>query len=83
MANKLDPMDLKQIITLHLDGASNRRIASVLGISRNTVNTYMKLLDPVTIRLKISLALIPAFFPNCFLPIVPLMPIATMSLCCT
>lgn len=43
MANKLDPMDLKQIITLHLDGASNRRIASVLGISRNTVNTYMKL----------------------------------------
>lgn len=35
MANILDPMDLKQIITLHLDGASNRRIGSVLGISRN------------------------------------------------
>ncbi len=31
MANILDPMDLKQIIT------------SVLGISRNTVNTYMQL----------------------------------------
>lgn len=43
MANILDPMDLKQIITLHLDGASNRRIGSVLGISRNTVNTYMQL----------------------------------------
>ena len=43
MANTLDPMDLKQIITLHLDGISNRRIASILGISRNTVNTYMQL----------------------------------------
>src|SRR5690606_1741462 len=27
----------------HLDGASNRRIGFVLGISRNTVNTYMQL----------------------------------------
>ena len=43
MANILDPMDLKQIITLHLDGTSNRRIGSILGISRNTVNTYMQL----------------------------------------
>lgn len=43
MANKLDPMDLKQILTLHLDGYSNRKIGSVLGISRNTVNTYMQL----------------------------------------
>src|SRR5690625_7320552 len=42
MANKLDPMDLKQIITLHLNGYSNRKIGSALGISRNTVNTYMK-----------------------------------------
>lgn len=42
MANKLDPMDLKQIITLHLDGYSNRKIASTLGVSRNTVNTYIK-----------------------------------------
>lgn len=25
MANKLDPMDLKQILTLHLDGYSNRK----------------------------------------------------------
>lgn len=43
MANTLDPMDLKQIITLHLDGVSNRKIGSTLGISRNTVNTYMQL----------------------------------------
>ncbi|GGW50246.1 LuxR C-terminal-related transcriptional regulator [Arenibacter certesii] len=42
MANTLDPMDLKHIITLHLDGFSNRKIGSTLDISRNTVNTYMK-----------------------------------------
>jgi transposase len=42
MANKLDPMDLKQIISLHLDGLSNRKIAGLLGIGRNTVNTYMQ-----------------------------------------
>ena len=41
MANTLDPMDLKQIISLHLDGYSNRKIADALSISRNTVNTYM------------------------------------------
>lgn len=43
MANKLDPMDLKQIITLHQDGVSNRKIEELLGISRNTINSYMKL----------------------------------------
>jgi transposase len=43
MANTLDPMDLKQIISLHLDGFSNRKIGTTLGISRNTVNTYMRL----------------------------------------
>src|SRR5690606_5114955 len=42
MANTLDPMDLKQIISLHLDGYSNRKIGTTLGISRNTVNSYMK-----------------------------------------
>src|SRR5690554_453747 len=42
MANKLDPMDLKQIISLHKDGLSNRQIGELLGISRNTVNSYMK-----------------------------------------
>jgi transposase len=43
MANTLDPMDLKQIITLHLDGLSNRQIGEMLDVSRNTVNSYMKL----------------------------------------
>lgn len=41
MANTLDPMDLKQIIRLHIDGESNRQIGEILNISRNTVNTYM------------------------------------------
>ena len=45
MANKLDPMDLKQIITLHLDGLSNRKIGVLLGISRNTINNYMQLFN--------------------------------------
>ncbi len=44
MANTLDPMDIKQIITLHLDGFSNRAIGQALGISRNTVNSYIKLI---------------------------------------
>lgn len=43
MAHKLDPMDLKQIITLHLDGLSNRQIGACLGISRNTINNYIQL----------------------------------------
>ncbi len=45
MANTLDSMDLKQIITSHIDGLSNRQIADLLDISRNTVNTYMKLFN--------------------------------------
>ncbi len=40
MANKLDPMDLKQMIPLRLDGFSNRQIGKQLGISRNTTNYY-------------------------------------------
>ena len=43
MANTLDPMNLKQIISLHLDELSNRKIGATLEISRNTVNTYMRL----------------------------------------
>jgi len=41
MANRLDPMDIKQIITLHHEGVSNRQIGRILSISRNTVNTYI------------------------------------------
>jgi hypothetical protein len=43
MAYKLDPMDLKQIISLHLDGYSNRKLAKTLDIGGNTVNSYFKL----------------------------------------
>ena len=42
MANTLDPMDLKQIISLHRDGLSNRKISATLGIARNTVNNYIQ-----------------------------------------
>lgn len=45
MANRLDPMDIKQIITLHNDGVSNRQIGRILSISRNTVNSYIKLIS--------------------------------------
>jgi len=41
MSKTLDPMDLKQIITLHMDGLSNRKIAQTLSISRNTINRYI------------------------------------------
>lgn len=41
MANKLYPMDIKQILVLIKDGYSNRKIGATLGISRNTVNNYV------------------------------------------
>lgn len=41
MANKLHTMDLRQIITLHMGGNSNRKIAQLLGINRNTINYYL------------------------------------------
>ena len=44
MANTLDPMDIKQILTLHKEGLSNREIGDILGISRNTINTYIRLI---------------------------------------
>ncbi len=43
MARKLDYMDLKQILSLHQDGLSNRMVAKTLGVGRNTVNDYMAL----------------------------------------
>lgn len=57
MANKLDPMDLKQIITLHIDGLSNRQIGEMLGISRNTVNTYVRLVKACDHRFEDILAM--------------------------
>ena len=57
MAKKLDPMDLKQIIRLHLDGISNRKIGDTLNISRNTINDYMTLFEVCDKNLKTLLEL--------------------------
>jgi len=44
MANrKIETMHLKELLQLKAKGYSNRRIAEVLGISRNTVNDYVRL----------------------------------------
>ena len=84
MANSLDPMDLKQIITLHLGGVSNRKIASILGISRNTANNiYMKLFSAAIILPRNCSTLIIQPCPNYFPRIPPLMSGARMSLCFT
>jgi len=45
MANILDLMDLKQILTLHIDGISNRKISEIIGIHRNTINAYVQLFN--------------------------------------
>jgi len=39
---RIDTMDLKQLIQLKCKGLSNRQVAEALGISRNTVNSYVK-----------------------------------------
>ncbi len=49
MARKLDLMDVKQIIRLHLDGQSNRKLSRTLGINRNTVNHYLRLVKSLDI----------------------------------
>lgn len=48
MANTLDTTDLKQIISLFIDGFSNRKIGSSLGIFRNMVNNYVLLFNAST-----------------------------------
>ena len=67
MSKTLHPMDLKQIITLHLDGLSNRKIGEILGISRNTVNDYMKLFKgcdrPLSVLLELDEASLREQFP--------------------
>ena len=45
MANKLDVMDIKQILKLKESGNSNRKTAELLGINRNTINHYVGLFD--------------------------------------
>ena len=43
-ANRIDLMDLRQLIILKQKGKSNRKIAEYLHISRNTVNSYVQFL---------------------------------------
>src|SRR5688572_5489040 len=43
-ANRIDLMDIRQLIRLKVKGKSNRKIALLLHISRNTVNQYVNLL---------------------------------------
>lgn len=50
-------MDIKQIISLHRDGLSNRKIGIMLGISRNTVNEYILLIKAIDRPLEGLLAL--------------------------
>ncbi len=46
MAGKrLDIMDLKQLISFKNKGYSNRKVATALGVSRNTVNNYVRLFE--------------------------------------
>jgi len=43
--NRIDIMDLRQVIRLKKDGISNRKIAESLKISRNTVNEYVRFFE--------------------------------------
>jgi hypothetical protein len=46
MAGKrIEIMDLRQLILLKKQGHSNRKIAQLLRISRNTVNSYVQIFD--------------------------------------
>ena len=46
MANKtVDMSKLKQVLRLHKDKISNRKIADALGVDKNTVNKYVKQAD--------------------------------------
>ena len=39
--NRIDIMDLRQLISLKQKGVSNRKIGVLLNISRNTINSYI------------------------------------------
>lgn len=43
--NRIDIMDLRQVIRLKKDGVSNRKIAENLKISRNTINEYVRIFE--------------------------------------
>lgn len=43
-AKRKDIMDIRQILQLKSKGLSNRKVATMLGISRNTINEYISFL---------------------------------------
>lgn len=58
MAGKrIEPMDIKQLITLKLQGVSNRKTAKILKISRNTVNDYTSFFERLGYSLQDLLAM--------------------------
>lgn len=44
-AKRIDIMDLRQLLQLKHKGISNRKIADLLAINRNTVNDYIRVCD--------------------------------------
>jgi hypothetical protein len=66
MAKKLGPMDLKQIIRLHLEGLSNRQISKTLSIGRNAINTYIQLFKSSNVTFEAILALSDSDFKEMF-----------------
>jgi len=63
-----DIMEIKQVVLLKQKGYSNRKTASYLGISRNTVNEYVKFFDSLEADyselLKLEEGALKALFPN-------------------
>ncbi|OQX74771.1 MAG: hypothetical protein B6D61_11275 [Bacteroidetes bacterium 4484_249] len=66
MAKKLDPIDLKQIVRLHLEGLSNREIGKTLGIGRNAVNNYVQLFKSCDMEMESLLELEPSAIKELF-----------------
>ena len=51
-ANRIGIMDIRQIIQLKIKQCSNRKIADLTGIHRNSVNAYVKLIEAASISYK-------------------------------
>jgi len=65
---RIDIMDLRQLKKLKIKGWSSRKVAMHLGVSRNTVNTYIKVFEQhgedLGDLLRLSDAELKDFFPQ-------------------
>ena len=53
MAGKITDMSkLKQVLQLHENGASNRSVASQLGLYKETVNKYIRQFQALSVDIK-------------------------------